>query len=151
MTCTYLGRSLDVRTSILLEAEIFDNIGFGTHKTEGKEDKLGGEKLLRSWDFLHFPATTTIFGPLDTDWVDLSFILLETGKTLFNYIPVFNPVRLLSSSTTKSLVDMQYSRGSSLRIKKVPMIQRLEILTVPEMSSNFNVTIVSPENTERRY
>lgn len=58
---------MDVGTSILLEAELLDNIGFRTHEAEGKEDELGREELLRSWDFLHLPAATAILRPLDAN------------------------------------------------------------------------------------
>jgi hypothetical protein len=62
---------------------------------------------------------------------------------------VFSPLRWPSSSTTKSLVEMQYSRGSAQEEKPCEnpvVLSEYNRRTIAEMSSNLCVTIVGPED-----
>ena len=62
---TYLGRRLNIRSDVLLDAQRSDHLWLGTQESERQEDQLCREELLRSWHFLHLPPPAAIFRPLD--------------------------------------------------------------------------------------
>lgn len=95
----------------MLHIESFDDIRFGAQETKSKEDELCREELLGTRDFLHLPTSTAVLGPFDADYIE-SGVSSSDNVTTIMIIPVLRPWSFPSSSTTKSLVEMQYSLGS---------------------------------------
>jgi len=142
---TYL--CLDVGTGILFDTKLFNDLGLWAQETEGKEDELSREVLFRSRNFFHFPATSAVFGPFNTDFTPEKLVYVigvpcvKLPYQCSNQRDYYSHQRQnpwWRCNTREDLKTYLYN----LELKQA------ERLTITEVGCNLNVSVISTENAE---